>query len=49
MPNLGASFDIRLGKWLPVPRQQVSPDGTTYAYIDYAATPLTGPHPMACT
>lgn len=31
----GMSFDLAAGKWLPVPRSYISPDGTRYAYWDW--------------
>lgn len=34
-PDLGISYDEQLQRWLPVRRQQVSPDGRTYAYVDF--------------
>src|SRR5215472_8026785 len=33
--SYGLSFDRAVGKWVPVPRSWVSPDGSRYAYWDY--------------
>lgn len=35
MPDLGTSYDAQVRRWLPVRRQQVSPDGRTYAYVAF--------------
>jgi hypothetical protein len=34
-PDLGMSYGQQLQRWLPVRRQQVSPDGRTYAYVSF--------------
>jgi len=49
-PNAGdpaiasSSYDRSQGRWLPVPPQYVSPDGSTYAYYGYAAFGHAGVH-----
>ena len=35
MPDLGMSYDAQVQRWLPVRRQQISPDGRTYAYFTF--------------
>jgi hypothetical protein len=35
LPDLGASYDRQVRRWLPVRREQVSADGRTYAYVDF--------------
>lgn len=39
MPDLGLSYDAQVQRWLPVRRQQVSPDGRTYAYVSFTYQP----------
>jgi hypothetical protein len=38
-PNSLASYDLAVGKWLPVPRAWISPDGLRYAYPEYRVGP----------
>jgi hypothetical protein len=39
----GPTYDRALGRWLPVPPSQVSPDGTQYAYEDFVLPPGVTP------
>lgn len=40
----GSSYDLARHRWLPVPRDYVSPDGDTYAYAVRQPGPLPGVH-----
>jgi hypothetical protein len=43
----GYYYDHAYSRWLPVPRKDVSPDGSHYAYIDRAAAGSPSPSPGA--
>ena len=37
-PSVSQAHDLALNRWLPVPREQISPDGTKYAFVEHYST-----------